>query len=79
MMKAELFEDVEITEEIASLIILLDKSHSLKTYFSAYEQKEIKETLTNLTESDEGKMIKSMIEQVESMIVMMSVFVAACS
>lgn len=79
MMKAELFEDVEITEEIASLIILLDKSHSLKTYFSAYEQKEIKETLTNLAESDEGRMIKGMIEQVESMIVMMSVFVAACS
>ena len=79
MMKAELFEDVEITEEIASLIILLDKSHTLKTYFSAFEQKEIKETLTNLAGSDEGKMIKSMIEQVESMIVMMSVFVAACS
>ena len=45
MIRAEFLEDVEVTEDIALLIVLLDKSKLLKTYFSKYEQKEMKQKL----------------------------------
>ena len=61
MIRAEFLEDVEVTEDIASLIILLDKSKLLKTYFSEYEQKEIKKKLKEITNSDTGKSIKDTV------------------
>lgn len=75
MIRAEFLEDVDITEDIASLIILLDKSKLLKTYFSEYEQKEIKNKLKKITDSDTGKLINDMIDYVESMIALMSVLI----
>lgn len=77
MIRAEFFEEVEITEDIASLIILLDKSRLLKTYFSEFEQKEIKQKLKEITGSDTGKMIKDMVDHVENLIAMMSVLIVA--
>lgn len=74
MIRAEFLEDVEVTEDIASLIILLDKSKLLKIYFSEYEQKEIKKKLKEITNSDTGKSIKDIVNTVEYMITMMSVF-----
>ena len=79
MIRAEFLEDVEVTEDIASLIILLDKSKLLKIYFSEYEQKEIKKKLKEITNSDTGKSIKDMVNNVEYMITMMSVLIVAYS
>ena len=79
MIRAEFVEDVEVTEDIASLIILLDKSKLLKTYFSEYEQKEIKKKLKEITNSDTGKSIKDMVNNVEYMITMMNVLIVAYS
>lgn len=79
MIRAEFLEDVEVTEDIASLIILLDKSKLLKTYFSEYEQKEIKKKLKEITNSDTGKSIKDMVNNVEYMITMMNVLIVAYS
>ena len=79
MIRAEFLEDVEVTEDIASLIILLDKSKLLKTYFSEYEQKEIKKKLKEITNSDTGKSIKDIVNTVEYMITMMSVLIVAYS
>ncbi|HGF8331697.1 MULTISPECIES: GPP34 family phosphoprotein [Bacillota] len=79
MIRAEFLEDVEVTEDIASLIILLDKSKVLKTYFSEYEQKEIKKKLKEITNSDTGKSIKDMVNNVEYMITMMNVLIVAYS
>lgn len=79
MIRAEFLEDVEVTEDIASLIILLDKSKLLKTYFSEYEQKEIKKKLKEITNSDTGKSIKDMVINVEYMITMMNVLIVAYS
>lgn len=79
MIRAEFLEDVEVTEDIASLIILLDKSKLLKIYFSEYEQKEIKKKLKEITNSDTGKSIKDMVNTVEYMITMMSVLIVAYS
>lgn len=79
MIRAEFLEDVEVTEDIASLIILLDKSKLLKIYFSEYEQKEIKKKLKEITNSDTGKSIKDMVNNVEYMITMMNVLIVAYS
>lgn len=79
MIRAEFLEDVEVTEDIAALIILMDKSKLLKTYFSEYEQKEIKKKLKEITNSDTGKTIKDMINNVEYMITMMNVLIVAYS
>ena len=79
MISAEFLEDVEVTEDIASLIILLDKSKLLKIYFSEYEQKEIKKKLKEITNSDTGKSIKDIVNTVEYMITMMSVLIVAYS
>lgn len=79
MIRAEFLEDVEVTEDIASLIILLDKSKLLKTYFSEYEQKEIKKKLKEITNSDTGKSIKDIVNNVEYMITMMNVLIVAYS
>ena len=68
-----------MTEYIASLIILLDKSKLLKIYFSEYEQKEIKKKLKEITNSDTGKSIKDIVNTVEYMITMMSVLIVAYS
>ena len=68
-----------MTEDIASLIILLDKSKLLKIYFSEYEQKEIKKKLKEITNSDTGKSIKDIVNTVEYMITMMSVLIVAYS
>ncbi|HIR28429.1 MAG TPA: hypothetical protein IAB84_10715 [Candidatus Choladousia intestinigallinarum] len=73
MVRAEFFEDVEITEDIAALVILLDKSNVIKTYFSEYERKEIKKKLKEAANSETGKLIESMIEYIENMISIMTV------
>jgi hypothetical protein len=79
MIRAEFLEDVEITEDIASLMILLDKSKLLKIYFSVYEQKDIKKKLKEITNSDTGKTIKDVVNTVEYMITMMGVLLMAYS
>lgn len=73
MVRAEFFEDVEVTEDIAALVILLDKSNVIKTYFSEYERKEIKKKLKEAANSETGKLIESMIEYIENMISIMTV------
>lgn len=67
MVRSELLEDVELTEDIAVLTTLLEKSKLLKTYFSEYEQKEIKDKLKEIKKSDINKIIKEMIAYIENM------------
>lgn len=74
--RAEVLEDGELTEDVAALVILLEKSKSLKTYFSEFEQKEIKTRLKEIADTPNGKMIKYMVEYVENMIVVMTAVIA---
>lgn len=67
MMKAEFMEEGQITEETAALIILLENARCLRTYFSEFEHREIKEKLKALTDSPEGKAVKDMVEYVEGL------------
>lgn len=79
MVRAELLEDGEVTEDIAALVILLEKSKSLKRYFSEFEQREMKNKLKEIVNSPNGKMVKDMVEYVENMIAIMTVIVVTHS
>ena len=68
MVRAELLEDGEVTEDIAALVALLEKGKCVKTYFSAYEQKAIREKLKAIAASPEGKLAGELIGCVENMI-----------
>lgn len=65
--RSEMLEEGEVTEDVAALVILLDKSKCLKEYFSKFEQKEMKEKLTAIVKTPSGKLVKQMVEYVESM------------
>ncbi len=68
MLRAELLEDGEITEEAATLVILLEKAKCLKPYFSQYEQKEIKKKLRKIIDSPKGRLVKDMVSYIECLI-----------
>lgn len=63
----ELLEEGEITEDVVSLVVLMEKGNCLKPYFSAFEQKQMKQRLRALGESPTGKMVQEMVEYVENM------------
>ena len=65
--RAELLEEGEITEDVVSLVVLMEKGNCLKPYFSAFEQKQMKQRLRALGESPTGKMVQEMVEYVENM------------
>ena len=79
MVRAELLEDGEVTEDIAALVVLLEKGKCVKTYFSAYEQKTIKEKLKAIVASPEGKMVGELVAHVEGMIDIAAAMVVICS
>lgn len=54
-----------MTEDAAALTVLLERGKCLKPYFSAFEQKEIREKLRRITASPEGRLVKEMAEYVE--------------
>lgn len=67
--RAELLEEGTVTDETACLAVLFDKSKMIKTYFSTFEQKELKEKLSELAKRPENKMIKEMTEYIEMLLV----------
>lgn len=79
MVKSELLEDGTVTDEIAALTILLEKSKAMKLYFSDYERKEIQAKLRALAGSQAGKIVQNMIDYVECMIATMSALVTVFS
>lgn len=79
MVRAELLEDGDVTEDIVALVILLDKSKTLKRYFSEFEQRELKNKLKEIVNSTNGKMVKDMVAYVENIITIMTVIVVTQS
>ena len=67
MIRAELLEEGEITEDVVSLVVLMEKGNCLKPYFSAFEQKQMKQRLRALGESPTGKMVQEMVVYVENL------------
>lgn len=73
MVRSELLEDGTVTDEVAALTALLDKSGCLKEYFSKFEQKEIKQRLKEIAASPNGRLVGEMVEYIYSMIATMTV------
>lgn len=68
MLRAEVLEDGAVSEDAAALAVLLERGKCLKPYFSAFEQKEIREKLRRITASPEGRLVKEMVEHVEGIL-----------
>lgn len=79
MIRSELLEEGEITEDIVLLTILLAKGKIIKKYFSEYEQKEIKSRLKEILNSADGHMVQEMIDHIENMMNMMTVLMVLYS
>ena len=73
MIRSELLEEGEITEDIVLLTILLAKGKIIKKYFSEYEQKEMKLRLKEILNPADGHMVQEMIDHIENMIYTMTV------
>ncbi len=79
LVRAELLEEGEVTEDVAALVMLLDKGKSLKPYFSAFEQKEMREKLRAIGKTATGKLVREMVEYVENLINVMAALVVVLS
>ena len=75
LVRAELLEEGEVTEDVAALVILLDQGKCLKPYFSAFEQKEMQAKLQAIAKTPSGKAVRDMVEYVENLIAIMTVLV----
>ena len=73
LVRSELLEEGEVTDDIAALVILLEKSGVIREYFSRYEQKEMKERLNVIVTGPEGALVKEMLDYVNGMLDMTSV------
>ena len=64
-----------MTEDIAALTALLDKTGELMRFFSAYEKKDVNKRLKEIKENPENKDIAKVINYVEEL--MMIIIVSA--
>lgn len=71
--RAEILEDGELTEDIAALAVLLDKTDELMRFFSAYEKKDVKKRLKEIKENPENKEIAKVINYVEELMIIIIV------
>ena len=76
-MRAELMEDGPVTDETVLLVNLLDKSGSLKTYFSKFERAELKEKLEGVLAAEEGRVMKEMVDYIANMIAIITGVICA--
>lgn len=72
-LRAELLEEGPVSENMIVLTALLDTGGLLKKYFSKYESGQLKKRIKEVRESEEGAVIKSMMDYVEAMIIAVSI------
>ena len=71
--RAEILEEGELTEDIAALTAILDKTGALMKFFSAYEKKAVKQRLKEIKNNPENKEIAKVINYVEELMVVIIV------
>lgn len=71
--RAEILENGELTEDIAALTVILDKTGALMKFFSAYEKKAVKQRLKEIKNNPENKEIAKVINYVEELMVVIIV------
>lgn len=72
--RAELLEDGTLSDQIIALVSLMEKSNQIKRYFSKYEKDQLKTRLKEIKDSDSNKLVKEMINYMETLL---AVIVAA--
>ena len=65
--RAEILEDGELTEDIAALTALLEKTGDIMKFFSAYEKKSVKKRLKEIKANPENEKIAKVINYVEDL------------
>lgn len=65
--RSELLEDGEISEDVIALTALMDKAGNLKDYFSKYEQKELKNKIKTIKQSEAGTLAKEMVQHIDAL------------
>ncbi len=65
--RSELLEDGEISEDVVALTALMDKAGNLKDYFSKYEQKELKNKIKTIKQSEAGTLAKEMAQHIDAL------------
>lgn len=73
--RAEILEDGELTEDIAALTVILDKTGELMKVFSPYEKKAVKQRLKEIKNNPKNKEIAKVINYVEELMVVIIVSV----
>lgn len=71
--RAEMLESGAMTDETVALVGLLEKSSRIKRYFSSYEAGQLKERLKEIRETSSNRMIKQMVDYIDSMIAVIAV------
>lgn len=71
--RAEILEDGALSEDIAALTAILNKTGELMRFFSAYEKKDVKKRLKEIKENPENKEIAKVINYVEELMVIIVV------
>ncbi len=70
--RAELLESGTVADETVALVSLLEKSGQIKKYFSKYESKQLKARLDEIQETPFNRMVKRMVDHIETMIIIIS-------
>ncbi len=79
MLRAEVLEEGEMTEEAAALAILLERAKCLKLYFSPFEQKEMAGRIKALVSSPEGRVVKELVDHIEALMAAAAASVSAAA
>lgn len=71
MIRAEILENGEVSEDIVALAALLYKSGDLQRYFSAYERKNLQRRMKEIKENPSSEMIRRAAEYIDSLLMLM--------
>ena len=68
-LRAELLGEGELSGDTAALVLLLEKGKCLKDYFPRYEQKQMRERLAAVMSSEDGRLVKRLVESTDDNLV----------
>lgn len=71
--RAEILEDGRLSEDIAALTALLDKTDDIKKFFSAYERKALKKRLKEIKSDPENEKTAKVINYIDELMTIMIV------
>ncbi len=76
--RAELLESGTVSDNMITLVSLMDKSNQIKQYFSKHEKDELKARLKEIRESDSNKLVKEMMDYIDTLMVLVAASGIVC-